>query len=118
MQRHSRIARSSVRMHERIGDIRAALADGYQADDFPVIEAACNDLVGELAEVEDIELDILAARRTLTVGRREVFDERFSARERDVERLLSEKSARCGSGGEKKPTGSERRAVESEMLTA
>lgn len=88
MQRHIKISQSSQRMHESVFDIRTALADGWQPSDFAVIVAACEDLTGQLAVIEDVEMDLIAAKRVLTVGRAGVYDERFAARERDLRGVL------------------------------
>jgi hypothetical protein len=80
--RRSRISIALTALDECVMDIETALRDGYQPRDGDVIEEAVAGLRLGLCEVEDIELDIKTAMRTLNVGRDEAFDGRLTARDR------------------------------------
>jgi len=73
---------------EHVEDGLAALADGYQPDDEPVLRAALMGVRAEIVEIEDVGMDIDAIRRIATVGRHAVYDGRFMARERRTQALI------------------------------
>lgn len=77
-----------------VSRIKQALADGLQPHDVPEILAMCERIEADAAgireqmkEVADVEMDIDVARRLLCVGREEVWDERFRARERRLRQM-------------------------------
>ena len=77
-----------------VARIKQALADGLQLHDVPEILAMCERIEANAAgireqmkEVADVEMDIDVARRLLCVGREEVWDERFRARERRLREI-------------------------------
>jgi hypothetical protein len=81
---------------ECVMDIEIALKDGLQQKDQPVIREAVAGIKIAANEVGDIELDIDAAIRSLTVGRDQVFDERLTARDRAHKRLIQEMKSTRG----------------------
>lgn len=99
--RYSRLATASTEAIEHVidadysvDDIKAALEDGLQAHDIPVILAACaridestQGIREQLKVVADVEMDIDIARRVLNVGREEVYDRRYQARERRLQEM-------------------------------
>lgn len=91
--RRSRLSIAVAVLDENVGDIEVALQDGLQPHDLPVILEAIAGLRTGLVEVEDVELDIEAARRSLNVGRKLVFDERLRARDNAHARLSQALSA-------------------------
>ena len=94
--RYSKLANAATTTTEHMMDaqwsvqrIKQALADGLQPHDVPEILAACSAIEQnaagireQMAVVADVEMDLDVARRVLNVGRDEVWDERFTARER------------------------------------
>lgn len=95
-------------------DIQLALRDGYQPHDEPTILEGCRTIVLGLAGGEDVVLDLVVMRRTLTSGRQAALDKRVLARERRLRALeqdlrfdRSEKeratsAGRCTGGSESK----------------
>jgi hypothetical protein len=94
--RFKRLASAATNVTEHALDIemgklriQRALADGFQPEDIPEILAACgaiedhvDDIKAELKEIGEVEMDIDVACRVLNVGRADVWDKRFQARER------------------------------------
>jgi hypothetical protein len=105
--RRSKISLALTALDECVMDIEIALSDGWQPHDEPVIVEAVAGLRIALCEVEDIELDIKTAMRTLNVGREEAFDERLTARDRAHQELQAQMksthSVETGSASEFKP---------------
>ena len=99
--RYSRLATASTVTVEHMLDaeasvkrIKQALADGLQPHDVPEILAACAaveehaaGIREQMAEIADVELDIDAVRRVLTVGREDVWDRRYQARDKRVRQM-------------------------------
>jgi hypothetical protein len=82
MQRFKKLDVGLTGAEEGVQDAEYALRDGLQAHDEPAIRAALVQIRAHLAVIEDVGLDIDAARRALSVGRAGVCDKRFAARER------------------------------------
>jgi hypothetical protein len=80
-QHFSRITSALVELSEAVGEIEMLLADGCQPEDEPGLRVTCRSIKREILELEDVELDIIAVRRTLTAGRHAVMDDRFRARQ-------------------------------------
>jgi hypothetical protein len=68
MQRFKKLDVGLTGAEEGIEDAEYALRDGLQAHDEPAIRAALTQIRAHLAVIEDVGLDIDAARRALSVG--------------------------------------------------
>lgn len=82
--RPNRMSMALTGQIEHVLEAELAIADGYQAHDECVIRTALYGIRAGVADLEDIQTDVLYARRVLTVGRADAMDRRLQARERDV----------------------------------
>jgi hypothetical protein len=93
MQRFKKLDVGLTGAEEGVQDAEYALRDGLQAHDEPAIRAALTQIRAHLAVIEDVGLDIDAARRALSVGREAVCDKRFAARDRRLVEVLTHYTA-------------------------
>lgn len=89
----TRINHATQRIAEKIIDARIALADGVQPHDLPILLDCLSEIGDQTVELDDVVMDIDAARRCITVGRERVYDDRFKVRERSLDRARKRKAA-------------------------
>jgi hypothetical protein len=87
MQRFKKLDVGLTGAEEGVEEAEYAMRDGLQPEDEAVLREALKGIRAHLALIEDVGLDIDAARRALSVGREQVYDKRFAARERRVQEV-------------------------------
>lgn len=93
---HTKIDRVTQRITEEVMEARLTLSEGHYEEAIEKIERCLDEINSEKDELEEVVLDVAAACRCLTVGRKYVYDDRFRVRENSLLRSRQEKAITGG----------------------